>query len=192
MYVRHTNTYWHFQTTQSWATTYLGLKPQHRQKSAMDCTARKFPFMCWGGGAMLAHVLEVLLSLAHFAPFNFHFRVSIKCYWSQKICLFLKTYCFYVEIREIKHKQNKVDVRLKKMVSFVGRITRNSMKYFVFKYYLLGVEITETTIFSNSFVTWSQIPVFCDQRHLWDPQNKQLTWVFMKERDKNATSTLKT
>lgn len=50
--------------------------------------------------------------LGHFAPFNFQFRVSRKCYWSEKICLFLKTYCFYVEIREIKHKRNKADVRL--------------------------------------------------------------------------------
>lgn len=63
------------------------------------------------------------------------------------------------------------------------------MKYFVLSYYPLEVAITETTIFSNSFVTWSQISMSCDQRHLWDPQNKQLTWVLMRERDRSATST---
>lgn len=40
------------------------------------------------------------------------------------------------------------------------------MKYFVLSYYLLKVGITEVTIFSNSFVSWSQIPISCDQRHL--------------------------
>lgn len=76
------------------------------------------------------------------------------------------------------------------MVSFGGRRTRNSMNYFVLSYYLLDVGATETTIFSVSFVTWSQIPISCDQRHLWDPQNKQLTWVFLRERDNSAPSTI--
>lgn len=49
------------------------------------------------------------------------------------------------------------------------------MKYFVVSYYPLEVGITETTILSNSFVTWSHIPVSCDQRHLQDPQNNQLS-----------------
>lgn len=35
MYVWNTSTYWHFQTMQSWAITFLGLKPQHRQRTAM-------------------------------------------------------------------------------------------------------------------------------------------------------------
>lgn len=71
------------------------------------------------------------------------------------------------------------------MVSFGKKITRNS----ALSYYLLEVGITEITFFSNSFVTWSQILISCDQRHLWDPQNKQLTWVFMRQRDNSAPST---
>lgn len=82
------------------------------QKTAMDCTASKFPFMCWGGGAMLAHVLGVWSSSAHFAPYSFQFRVGRKCYWSRKSAYLLNTYCFYVEIREIKREQSKADVRL--------------------------------------------------------------------------------
>lgn len=44
----------------------------------MDHTASKSPFIYCGDGAMVAHVLWVLLSLAHFAPLNFQFSVGIK------------------------------------------------------------------------------------------------------------------